>query len=76
MADPLIVPPKEDNCLYLTNEQAARLAAITLDSLVGAQVRGDANADSYILVDTVQVDYEHDSTHYVIYSDGSFDNVT
>ena len=63
--------------VYLTKEQVQRLAAVTLDSLVGAQIHTDAGDDSVVLVDTVTIDDPHGETrHYRIEPDGSIVETT
>lgn len=62
--------------VYLTKEQAQRLAAIAIDALVGVQITTDADQDSIVLVDMVPIDDYRSSEHYTIHSDGSYGRTT
>jgi hypothetical protein len=64
------------DCIYLTTEQIQRLAAISLDALVGCQLRSTADARSTVLVDVVALDEPSQSRHFVIYEDGKWEDVT
>jgi hypothetical protein len=63
---------------YLTKEQAARIAAITIDALVGCQIHTDASDETIVLIDMVPIDapYGDHSEHYKIHSDGSYAKTT
>lgn len=61
---------------YLTNEQIQRIAAISLDALVGAQITTDDSMRSVALVDIVDVDEPTRSRHFAVEHDGSFTETT
>lgn len=57
---------------YLTKEQAARIAGLSIDSLVGVQIHTDASDDSTVTVDMVPIDDPNGSQHFEVYADGSY----
>ena len=65
------LPSTDWPTVYLTNAQAQRLAAISLDSLAGVQIRTDASDLSAVWVDTVDVDDHQLLKHFLVFSDGT-----
>lgn len=65
---------KLTDCLYVTNEQAIRLVAISADALCGMQIRGNASSDSGIVVDSV--DYDQRERHFYIAANGEIQDIT
>lgn len=68
--------PKLTECFYLTKEQCARIAAISIDSLVGVQIRTDANDNTYAVLDYVPIDDPNTLEAATVYSDGSWVRTT
>ncbi len=59
--------------IYLTKEQIQRIAALTLDSLVGAQIGSTVADDSIAYVVTCDAE---DNWHYEVDADGTCRDVT
>jgi hypothetical protein len=62
--------------IYLTSEQIQRIAALSLDALVGCQIHTDANDNTVVLVDYVSVDDPTRSEHAAVETDGSWTRTT
>jgi hypothetical protein len=60
--------------IYITNEQAQRLAAIACDTLAGMQI--GSTVDQYSTVYVHTVDYDMREKHYTIEPDGTYKDVT
>jgi hypothetical protein len=58
--------------IYVTKEQAARLAAITMDALVGAQIESTTNDESTVTGCYVPIDNPNGLRYFEIFSDGSW----
>lgn len=62
--------------VYLTKEQLQRLAAISLDSLVGLQLHTDASDQSYVYGEVITIDDPNDMRHFTVFTDGSWKDTT
>lgn len=62
--------------VYLTKEQAARVAALAIDALVGVQLHTDDTDMSAVIVDMVPIDADTASRHFVVYTSGSHEETT
>lgn len=60
--------------IYMTAEQTARVSALLLDALVGAQIEGDDLIDTAVLVTLVNIDTGDHSVARV-HADGSWDDL-
>lgn len=62
--------------IYVTKEQAQRLAAITMDALVGAQIESTTHDDSVVTGCYVPIDHPSELSFFVINPDGSWEDQT
>ena len=58
--------------IYLTKEQIQRIAAISLDSLVGCQIGSTISDQTTAIVTMADVDSPSDNRQFDVYADGSF----
>jgi hypothetical protein len=62
--------------IYMTKEQAQRLAAITLDALVGAQIESTTDDESAVTGCYVPIDNSNSLSFFRIEADGSWEDQT
>ena len=63
--------------VYLTNEQIARIAALSLDGLYGAEINSTTEQNSYAAVTIADLESGgNHNKHYIVEPDGSFKDVT
>jgi len=62
--------------IYLTTEQVQRIAALSLDALVGVQIHTNANDQTVALVDMVPIGMEKPSQHFAVEPDGTWSETT
>lgn len=64
------------DCIYITNDQAARLVGLSCDTVLGMQVSGDDESDTRIQVAMIDINNLNRSRHFEIEADGSMTETT